>query len=477
LQRVAGRDADVLIAIALASLAAALLGLLGRDIVQDTWLALLAGRDVAEHGIPHRESLTVLAHGRSWIDQQWLAQLAMYELNQAGGVVLVGFVNAALVLGGLLMAILAARRLGASANSIVRVLPLVVWTIALTTSVRAQPWSYPLFSAVFWLLASDGRRPSARVWWCLPLLVLWGNVHGSASLGAGLVVLRGVTVLWERRAQLRGQPRPWIRPIGLIAGAPLCLLATPYGLAIVHYYGTTLFNGAFRSLLTEWGPVTNSPLIAAPFFLTAGIVVWSFGRHRGQTTLWERGAMLLLSAGAIVAGRNVVWFNLAAVIVLPLSIDAAVRAQASPRRSHPRLNVALVTAVTIALMIAAAATAKQAPTGRYYPVGGLAAVRRPITADHSLRVFADERYADWLLWRLPELRGRVAYDARFELLSGSELAAIVDFKAQPGPSWNAIASGYRLLVLKRSSAATSQLMQAPGARVLFDRDGMVVILR
>lgn len=467
----------MLIAVALVALAAALLGLLGRDILQDTWLALVAGREVAEHGIPHHESLTVLAHGRRWIDQQWLAQLAMYELDRAGGIVLVGFVNAVLVMAGLVGAILAARRLGAGARSIVRVLPLVVWTIALTATARTQPWAYPLFSALVWLLAGDSRRPSVRVWWCLPLLVVWGNVHGSATLGAGLVVLRGLTMLWERRTRLRRAPRAWARPVGLIVGAPLCLLVNPYGLAIIHYYRATLFNGAFRKLVTEWGPITGSPVVAALFFLTAGIVIWSFGRHRSQTTLWERAAMLLLAIAAIVAVRNVIWFNLATVVVLPLSIDAAVRARGAGQRSHPRLNMAILAVATVALVIAAVASARRSPTGRYYPADGLAAVQRAVAADPSLRVFADERYADWLLWRLPSLRGRVAYDARFELLSGAQLSAIVDFKSQTGPNWGRLASGYRLLVLQQSSPATSQLEHASGARVLFDRDGMVVIAR
>lgn len=419
----------------------------------------------------------MLAHGRRWVDQQWLAQLAMYELDRAGGVVLVGFFNAALVMGGVLGAILAARRLGASARSIVRVLPLVVWTIAVTASVRTQPWAYPLFVALVWLLASDSRRPSTRIWWCLPLLALWGNVHGSATLGAGLVALRGLTVLWERRSRLWRAPSAWARPVALILGAPLCLLANPYGLATVHYYRVTLFNGAFRNLVTEWGPVTSSPVIAVLFFLTAAIVVWSFGRHRGQTTLWERAAMLLLAAGAIDAVRNVVWFNLATIVVLPLSIDAAVRARETRRRSHPRLNVAIVAVATLALVLAAVSSARRSPTERYYPAAGLAAVRRAVSSDPSLRVFADERYADWLLWRLAALRGRVAYDASVELLSSDQLARIANFKSQTGPGWETIASGYRLLVLDRSSAATSQLERAPGARVLFDDSGMVVILR
>jgi hypothetical protein len=145
--------------------------------------------------------------------------------------------------------------------------------------------------------------------------------------------------------------------------------------------------------------------------------------------------MLLLAAGAITAVRNVVWFNFAAVVVLPLSIDAAVRAGRGGRSSHPRLNLAILGLATVALMLAAVASARRSPTGRYYSTAGLAAVRRAVTVDPSLRVFADERYADWLLWRLPALRGRVAYDARFELLRGAEIAAIVIFKDEIGPQW------------------------------------------
>jgi hypothetical protein len=141
------------------------------------------------------------------------------------------------------------------------------------------------------------------------------------------------------------------------------------------------------------------------------------------------------------------------------------------------LNLAIVGVATLVLIVAAVASARRAPTGRYYPAAGLAAVRRAVTVEPSVRVFADERYADWLLWRLPALRGRVAYDARFELLSGAEIAAIVIFKNEIGPHWSALASGYRLLVLQRSSPATAQLSHVPGARVLYDRHGMVVILR
>ena len=54
-------------------------------LTQDSWLALIGGRDVAAHGIPHQDTLFVITHGARWIDQQWLAQLVIYDLYKAGG--------------------------------------------------------------------------------------------------------------------------------------------------------------------------------------------------------------------------------------------------------------------------------------------------------------------------------------------------------------------------------------------------------
>src|SRR5215204_6850086 len=62
-----------------------LLVLMPGELVQDSWSTLVSGREIANHGLPHRETLTVMAQGVSWIDQQWLSQIVFYELFQAGG--------------------------------------------------------------------------------------------------------------------------------------------------------------------------------------------------------------------------------------------------------------------------------------------------------------------------------------------------------------------------------------------------------
>ncbi|HKO29091.1 MAG TPA: hypothetical protein VJU80_16655 [Solirubrobacteraceae bacterium] len=480
---VAERGPELLVAVGLMVIAAGLLHVLPDAIEQDTWLALVDGRLVAQHGIPHHVTLIAFAHGRPWVDQQWLAQLWMYWLYRAGGMALLGVVNVGLVTSAILAAIVASRRLGASTGSVIRVLPLAAFGVAAALEVRTQPYAYPLAVAVMFLLARDSRQPSRAVYWCLPLLILWANVHGSATLGAGLVVLRGLTSLWERRRALAREPRAWLHGLVLIAAPTLCLLATPYGTAAVSYYRATLLEGNLSRFVTEWQPVTTLPVVAVPFFLLAAITVWSFGRHAGRTTVFERCALLVLAAGAIIALRNVVWFSLATLIVLPVSIDLAVRSHARSRSqggARTPLNLALVAAAAILLVVELGQATARSPSSLepLYPDGALAQVRNAVDAGGSTRVYADERFADWLLWRLPQLRGRVAYDASFELLSTAQLQAIYDLKSHAGDDWDRAARGYRLLVLDSSADALVRAFQRePGTRRLFGRDGAVVLER
>src|SRR5581483_11877370 len=183
----------------LALMAALVIALLPNDVHGDTWIALVAGREVAQHGIPSHETLTIAAHGRSWIDQQWLAQLVMYGLYRLGGFALVGLVDAVLLCGAVVGAMWAAMRMGARLRSVGCILPVGVVGLLGGLEVRTQAYAYPLLVALVYLLACDARRSTQQVWWCLPLLVLWGNLHGSAIMAAGLVSLRGVTIGWERR--------------------------------------------------------------------------------------------------------------------------------------------------------------------------------------------------------------------------------------------------------------------------------------
>src|SRR5579875_816811 len=51
-----------------------------KHLSQDGWLALVAGRAVAAHGVPQHDFFSYLTHGIRWVDQQWLAQWIMYQV-------------------------------------------------------------------------------------------------------------------------------------------------------------------------------------------------------------------------------------------------------------------------------------------------------------------------------------------------------------------------------------------------------------
>jgi hypothetical protein len=451
--------------------------------LQDSWLALVAGREVWQHGLPHHETLTALAAGSRWTDQQWLSQLAIYGLWRLGGLNLVGIVNVALVMCGVGGAVAAARRLGASTESVTRVLPVCLVALIFGAQVRTQAYAYPLFVGVLYLLAADSRAPSRRVYWCLPALILWANLHGSVTLGAGVVGLRGLTIGWEQRERLFRDLGSWTRPLALIVGPLLCLLATPYGLSIVSYYHDTLFNGSFRSAITEWQPVTFSPALAIPFFILAGVALWSFGRHAGQTTVFERCALLALGIAGVTAVRNVEWFALAGLMIVSLSIDAAAREREGrrARRSRSNVNAAIALAALLALAVAVV-DAFGKPASAFEPSysrGALAQVSAATAADPSLTVFAEDKYGDWLLWHDPSLRGRIAYDARFELLGSRRLRELVHLEDAVGIDWKRLARGYRLVVVDRKASPDGArgFEAEPGRRILYDHGGSLVVLR
>src|SRR4051794_25022451 len=59
------REPFVLVVLALDALIVSVL--LPYLVRSDTWLALVGGRRVWEHGLPHHDTLTVWSHGVSWV--------------------------------------------------------------------------------------------------------------------------------------------------------------------------------------------------------------------------------------------------------------------------------------------------------------------------------------------------------------------------------------------------------------------------
>ena len=171
------------LALALAGLALSLVTVLGADLL---WLVAM-GDDARElRSIPDDVGFAA-ADTAEWHPVLILAALGLSLIHEAGqaGLMVWHFLTA---LVGIACVVLDARRRGAGDVPTAVVLGvLVLGGLATFGVARLQTFSLVPFVVVLLLVRADERRPSRAIWWLVPMIMLWGNLHGS--------VLHGVAVL------------------------------------------------------------------------------------------------------------------------------------------------------------------------------------------------------------------------------------------------------------------------------------------
>jgi hypothetical protein len=437
-------------------------------VVGDTWLTLMAGREVVENGLPSTETITILGDGATWTDQQWLAQVIFYGAHSLAGMRVVVLLDIVLVLLALAFAVATARTSGASSRSTFLVGLLAVIAGPWGWTIRAQSCALPLYAASLWLLVDASRRGvRRRTLLVLPILVLWANLHGSVVLGASLTVLLAVTELVRRRRLA------WM-PVALFVLAPLSVLATPYGWDIVAYYDLMLVDAPFAPILREWQWSSPSATTALFWVLAlAAAALLLLRRCRSRLTVYELLVLAVTFVGAVQAVRGVIWFALACAAILPVALDGALtKADIEAPKVNRIISLAALAGLAVALVVFVARPSSWYVSSWEEPQ--LAAVRS-VTRDPSVRLLATDGTADWLLWRLPDLRGRIAYDVRFELYDQATLDRIIDYDELRG-DWKSFADGYGVVVVDQR-AHLQAFRGEPGARVVYRDDEIAVVRR
>jgi hypothetical protein len=438
-----------------ALLAVVLAGIASHLVLTDFWVGVVSGREVWQHGIPSTEQLTSLAAGHHWVDQQWLAQLLMYAGERIGGVGLTVAVCAAAVVAGFALCAAAAHRRGASPTVLLVFFCLAFLAGPWGVQARTQALALPLFGLVVWLLCRDteGKRKATLA--VLPALCLWANLHGSVLLGVAIVAAYGVSLIWRRRL------------VGLVyaLAAPLCVFVSPYGFSLWGYYETMTVHPPFGHQIVEWQRTTPSRGTAVFFLLGVVALLLLFAR-RNSVRSFDVLLLAVTFAFGLFAIRLTPWFGLAALAVLPpLATRRNVRFQGTAA-------AAAVVGVSAALLVSLALIPGRAVPLNSWRPDRLGAVRELPARE---RVYADLELADWLLWEVPSLRGRVAYDGRPELLTRWEFNEVVMRAATFAPGWQRVLAPYRLVVLDPSRAA--RLVRLGGWRKLSTAPRFVVLAR
>jgi hypothetical protein len=425
----------------------------------DTYWHLRAGQEIwRTFHVPLDEHYSYTAAGAPWPNHEWLWQAFAYALYRAGGMRLLVFGSAAIILGA--CAILYRLCVG-SAGARVALFALSLPLATRAWALRPQLVSTLALAILLWLLVHERHR------WLPLLFVLWANAHGAVAMGiAVLAVVAGVAVLRARRGDAHDRRRARL----LVALTPLCALATlltPLGFGLWRYVGTSMAL-SHENKIREWQPTWPNGPFGIIFWALAlaflGLLFWRRPRLR-QLSQVDWGDLVLLTASLVMLGlaaraiRNTCVFLLIAIPAASRLLGADFRFRkrdgrpAAETPDHPRVNLALL----LGLSALEAAGVLFAWHISYEGLGW-----QPISAGAlaAVRVCPEEvfgRYNDGgpLLWFVPERR--VFSDTRqdpYPLAITRETSSI----EHGGPYRETFARyGVRCAILPVSSPATERL--------------------
>jgi len=412
-------DDPVMWIVAATAALAASLSIIGGDAL---WLVPL-GHAVAHGHLPGSISFAT-APTSGWHDVPALAELVFWALYRGlsgdRGLLLAQIVGAAVGFGALARGLRRETTGGAvlvvSAIVLAGMLPAVV-------IVSGSAFSLALFPVLLALLESEAHAPSRRLWLAVPLLALWGNLHGAVVVGWGLLACY---LVFERARRERGLAAL------VLAAASLALFANPTLWRTPLYY-----RGVFESQLARhgeglWAPLGTSGLdilLVAVLLVLAGLALL----FRAPVRLWEGVALIGLVSATIQVARNGTWL----LFVLAYPSARAFRVP-TPRPRQLGLAAGIVGAGALAGLVkgpfdpgSRALAQIVARTGR--PVLATALLGQQVAADggrvwveNPIDAFrqSDQRlYLDWLSGK-PSGAAAVRH-AAFVLVNGGSAAAHV----------------------------------------------------
>src|SRR4051794_10886668 len=322
----------------------------------DFYLSLVSGRLVAQHGFVDQYPFATIAKGGTWLNQQWLSELAFFRISQVLGTTGLTVLYSVLITTPLALLLWLCRRKGWA--MLVAVTAFYFPGLLAIIHPRAAGFTVVIFSllvallAVVWKVRAESeRRPSWRTGVAVvALFALWANLHGGFIAGLLLLGLITIGLAIDHWRGIPGTlPLSRIAALGvlLVLAAVTVTVSTPLGAAIWSYL-LSFQNQAISLASTEWQSAFEDPLAILYLGLAAVFAGWMWVRSPQP----RRATTLLVTAGFLVfAGysiRNIVFVG----PVLALQV-----AWTAPNRSPGplRLPVALAGSVAAAAALAWAA--------------------------------------------------------------------------------------------------------------------------
>jgi hypothetical protein len=313
----------------------------------DLWWHLQTGQDiVASRAIPQTDIYSFTKAGSEWVTHEWLSEVLIYAVYRVSGwagllAVFSGFITAAFYLvyrrstGKPYIAAFAILLAVAASSPLFGVRPQMI-TLLLASTFIAFLTSY----------SNDGK--SRRLYWMVPLMLLWVNLHAGYALGLGLIGLYLVSIAIDRKWDLI--PRLLMTLIACAAVVPL----NPNGFRMFSYPLETLRSPSMAAFIQEWAsPNFHQPMflpLALFIFLLVAVLALSSKRLRAS----EVFLLFVTGLAALRSARHIPIFALIATPIFAQQVWELIVARGWELRliaqqgSEPRTAVLLAVLLLLA---------------------------------------------------------------------------------------------------------------------------------
>ena len=153
----------------------------------DVFWHLAAGEWMLQHGEVIDTDPFSIEPEPQWVNVHWLFQLVIALLHGAGGFPLLTVMKSVLAATVLLIFAMSLRRQVPPAWLILTGLATL---IVMFGRLRVRPEAFTLLFLMLTIVLMDSVRRGAsprRLWWLVPVMILWVNMHGLYILGVGLI--------------------------------------------------------------------------------------------------------------------------------------------------------------------------------------------------------------------------------------------------------------------------------------------------
>ena len=278
----------------------------------DVFWHLASGRWMIEHGRVLDFDPFSIDPQTEWINVHWGFQVIVALLHSVGGFEALSVLKAAL----------GAAVIGVFAVGMRREVPRG-WLIfsglgllcMIVPRVRVRPEVFTLVFLMVTIILLEGVRrggPPRRLWWAVPLMLVWVNMHGLYVLGLGVIWASVIGAWIDRRMKRESLSRPLLthRALGPILAATVAVLVSPWPLeAALHpiLLWTRVSGRAFyytygvAELQPTWSALANHPGAILLVLLVAGGMIGNRKQLPASHAIW----LVAFTGLGLLARRNV----------------------------------------------------------------------------------------------------------------------------------------------------------------------------